>query len=183
MQELALFEQLPRQTVMLCGLRHFEAQIVRLPRLSHIREQSPLVDGANHCREVGVARDHDARGGSAICELRNQLIARHTRHALIGHHDCEPRFVLDDVERLLSRLRFDHHELVCQDVFERHQHLGLVVDQQHYVFGALHVQHLNHSFAQLLVIPSAGNATLPTYRHRRAPRARWYPHAFARLNV
>ena len=81
-----------------------------MPGLHEVVVEADLVDGAHRHLGVGVRRqEHALRVGGDGGDMRQQLDARHARHALVG--DDERQRVAaraeaaDDLERLVARLR------------------------------------------------------------------------------
>ena len=119
-------------------LEHREELLLgRIPGLEQVVVERDLVDRRDRGRRVGIGGQQHALGvGHDLARLREELRARHPRHALIGDQECHlvcARTQLSqDLERLRTRRRAHDAEALAeaapQIARDRGQHRGVVVD-------------------------------------------------------
>jgi hypothetical protein len=90
-----------------------------------------MVDRFDRDVDLGVAREHDAHDvGPALAHPRQELHARHARHALVGD-DHAHRLAREHGERVVGGARGEHADrLAPEQARQRLQDVHLVVHEQ-----------------------------------------------------
>jgi hypothetical protein len=113
------------------GVMNLETQIGDVPRFGDVRKNFSFVDGAHHGPEVRVPGAENARRARVLSDPGQQLVARHTGHALIGQHDRDFGVFFRHSQRFFGLVGGRHLELWLQQIFERDEDLSFVIHHEH----------------------------------------------------
>ena len=122
---------LDRQVVVLDGLLHHLFQVIGLPRFGDVGVDVPRVDRLDDRPHVGEAgQDHAHRRRMPLADLGHELDAAHVGHALVGEHDGDRGFLIEQIERASRVARGEHLVIVLEGEGHRLEDGFLVVDDQ-----------------------------------------------------
>ena len=130
LEQLALVSELTSQPKVIGCQVDLGAQVFGIPRLGDVREDLPVVDGADHRGQIREAGREDPLCVEPRTQGFEQLIPVHLRHPLVGDDHGDIGLLLDQTQRPLGRLGLEHQKFVRQQVLERDQHLRLVIYYQ-----------------------------------------------------
>ena len=110
---------------------HQLLELLLLPGFRKVRIDVAAVDGLDDRLHVGEAgEDHSDRRRMALAHLRHELDTAHAGHTLVGQHDRDGRFLVQDVEGAAGVGRGVNLVIVREGEHHRFEDGFLVIDDQ-----------------------------------------------------
>jgi hypothetical protein len=129
-EQLVSALELPMQIEIVSALAHDPLQVIGIPGLGDVGEDAAVVHSADDRGQVCVPRHHHASCVARVGNSRQQLVSAHAGHPLIRDDDRDVLLLLDEPQRQQGRGCLQDRVSSRQLVFQCHEDLLVVVDDQ-----------------------------------------------------